>query len=208
MEASSVIRPARLLISLLSLTLIASCESPDRGLADYAQRATGQQARQNEHIARQSEAVARQSHEVVTAAEKLVEQDAAARRELIAAQDKLQERNQTAQLALDRQRAEVQAQQDAARQAEVREPVFAEAIITGAMILAALLPLLVTAYALSRFPQQEEAADLLTSALLEDMMAAPPVDHPPLSAQSPENPPKLARSPPDLDHRGTVPASP
>src|SRR4051812_43723003 len=54
-------------VTMLTMMLIASCESQDRRLAEYAQRATEQQARQNERMAQQSEAVARQSQEVSAA---------------------------------------------------------------------------------------------------------------------------------------------
>jgi hypothetical protein len=44
-------------------TFVAGCSGPpDQRLADYAERATAQQAKQNEVAARQSEAMAQQSH--------------------------------------------------------------------------------------------------------------------------------------------------
>src|SRR5687768_16923662 len=101
--------PIRLLALLKILTLIAitSCESQDRRLAEYAQRATDQQARQNKQIADQAQAVARQSEVLASAAHDLVVQDAAARRELIQAHDKLQSQNQVERTMLDRQREQV-----------------------------------------------------------------------------------------------------
>lgn len=157
---------------LTSLTAIVTtgCESQDRRLAQYAQRATEQQARQNERIAEQSEAVARQSQEVAAAAHKLVEQDAAARRDLIQAQEKLQHDNRSERSSLDNQRQQLVEERKAAAQAAVRDPVIAQAIITAGIFLAALLPLLVTLYALRRLPERHPTDELLDDALLQGLI--------------------------------------
>jgi cell division protein ZapA (FtsZ GTPase activity inhibitor) len=84
MHPMNLIRHVTLAL-IQTLMVMAGCESHDRRLADYAQRASEQQARQNERMAKQSETVTRQSQELVSAAHELVEQDAAARRELIQA---------------------------------------------------------------------------------------------------------------------------
>ena len=55
----------------------------------------------------------------------------------------------------------------------MRNPVIAQAVIAVALILAALLPLLITAYALRRLPEAGAAEELLTDALLEDLAALP-----------------------------------
>jgi hypothetical protein len=52
-------------------------------LAEYAQRATEQQAGQDERMAQQSEALARQSQELAWAAHELVAEDAITRRKLV-----------------------------------------------------------------------------------------------------------------------------
>jgi hypothetical protein len=57
MHPNIALRPAPIL-SMLMLIAITSCESQDRRLAEYAQRATEQQARQNDRIADQAQAVA------------------------------------------------------------------------------------------------------------------------------------------------------
>src|SRR3569623_424417 len=103
------VRPAsraRLLL-LLSTMLIASCSSEDHRLADYAERATQQQARQNVRIAQQAEAVAQQTKELSSAAHELVAQDAAARRDLIQAQEKIQEQIHAERTNVDRQREQL-----------------------------------------------------------------------------------------------------
>jgi hypothetical protein len=162
-------RRAALLMSLTAIAIV-SCESPDQRLVDYAQRASDQQARQNERMAQQAETVARQSQEVAGAAHDLVEQDAAARRELLHAQEKLQHQLQVERSALDRQREAVDVERKAAAQAAVRDPVIARALITAGLILAALLPLLVTVYALRRLPTPGPAEERLTEMLWDDFV--------------------------------------
>jgi hypothetical protein len=154
----------------LTLTLIASCDSQDRRIAEYAQRAAEQQARQNERMVQQSEAITKQSQEVTSAAHKLVEQDASARRDLIQAQDKLQEQYHAERLNLDRQRQQLDTERKAAAQAAVRDPVIAQAIITAGLFLAALLPMIVTLYALRRLPEQRPVDELLGDPLIDSIV--------------------------------------
>jgi hypothetical protein len=151
----------------LAMLLLASCESPDERLAAYAQRASDEQARQNHRMAQQSEATTRQNQELIAAAHKLVEQDAAARRELIQAQDSFRRESYDDRKELDRQRAALEADRSAAAKAAVRAPVIAQALISGGLVLAALLPLLVTAYALKRLPEQQVGHELFGGAMLE-----------------------------------------
>src|SRR3954470_16830665 len=155
-----LVRPL-MMLTAITLTEMTGCASGDRRLAEYAQRATEQQARQNERIAQQSESVAQQSLELASATQKLVEQDAVARRELIQAQNQLHEQNHVERSALDRQREQIHAEQKSALAAAVRDPVIAQAIITSGLFLAALLPLLVTAYAIRRLPAASHVDDFL-----------------------------------------------
>jgi hypothetical protein len=174
-------------LGTMTLILIASCESQDRRLADYAQRATEQQARQNERMAQQAEILAKQSQEVTAAAHDLVEQDAAARRELIQAQDTLHQQIHVERVSLDTQRQLLDSERKAAANAAVRDPVVAQALIAGLLIVAALLPLLVTVYALRRLPETRPTDELLENALLENFItseAALDFRHPPPTARS------------------------
>jgi len=158
----------------LAMPLIGSCKSPDGRLADFAQRASDEQARQNHRMAQQSEAMTRQSQELTAAAHKLVEQDAAARRELIQAQDSFRRETHDERQELDRQRAVLEADRSAAATAAVRAPVVAQALLSGGLLLAALLPLLVTAYALKRLPVEQAGHELLRGAPLEFLISEPP----------------------------------
>jgi hypothetical protein len=156
-------------LMILGAIMMTGCDSGDERLARYAQQATEQQARQNERMAQQSEAVARQSQELASAAHQLVEQDAAARRELLDAHDKLQAHQQSELSTLNRQRDELDAERKAFAQASIRDPVIAQAMITSALALAALLPLLVTMYALKRLPEQSLSDELLADTLLDPL---------------------------------------
>jgi len=169
--------------------IMAGCESHNRRLADYAQRATEQQARQNERMAQQSETVTRQSQELVSAAHELVEQDAAARRELIQAQENLQQKIHEERTGVDRQREQLEAERKSAARAAIREPLIAQAVFTIGMIVAALLPLIVTALAIWRLPDQTPADELLSHELFEGLVVGLP------ASGMPEQP---RRSLPDL----------
>src|SRR4051794_13559767 len=162
-------------LTMVAVIVLASCESQDRRLAEFAQRATEQQARQNERMTQQSEAIAKQSQEVTETAHDLVEQDAAARRDLIQAQDKLQQQNHAERASIDDQRRQLDVERKVATQAAARDPVIAQAIISGALALAALLPVLVTLYALWRLPEQRPMDELLEITLLEGVVTGEPL---------------------------------
>jgi hypothetical protein len=159
-----------LALRVVTLALIASCESQDARLAEYAQQATQQQALQNERMAQQTEAVTKQSAQIAAAAHDLVEQDAAARRELMQAHDKLHEQQHAERTVLDQQRQQLDQERRIAANAALRAPVVAQAVITGATVLAALLPLLVTVYALRRIPAQKPLNDLLDEHVIEGLI--------------------------------------
>lgn len=163
-----MIRPGRVLL-LMTLIVAIGCEAPDERLADFAERATQQQARQNEQMARQSQQVAQQSRELAEAAHELVEQDAASRRELLAAQSELQAQFHEDRTSIDAQRQELHVERQAVAAAAIREPVIAQAVVVAGLILAALLPLLVTAYAIRRLPDPSTGEELLTSTLIEEL---------------------------------------
>jgi hypothetical protein len=156
-----------------------SCESPDQRHLELVQRLAEQEARQSERFVQQAQTVVQQSQEVTAAAHDLVEQDAAARRELIQAQDKLHQQHHSERIALNEQRQKLDAERKAAAQAAVRDPVIANAIITCGLVMAALLPLLVTLYALMRLPEQRPMDELLVDPLIEELVVGGPTRLPP-----------------------------
>jgi hypothetical protein len=160
------------LLMILAAIAVLGCESQDRRIAEFAERAAQQQVQQNERIAQQSETVARQNQELASAAHQLVDQDAAARREMIEAHGQLQQQIFQERSGVDRQREQLNIERKSVLAATIREPVIAQAIVAGALILAALLPLLVTAYAIRRLPEQS-AADELLAETLEGFVVSP-----------------------------------
>ena len=167
------------ILPIVTLILICGCESQDQRLVDYAQQATQQQADQNQAIARQAEQVAQQSQELGKTAHELVEQDAIARRELIQAHDRAQQHLDEQRVGLDQQREELHAERKAVAQAAIREPLIAQALIVTGLILATLLPLIVTAYALYRLPDPSPQEAILSHALLDELAALPTRSLPP-----------------------------
>ena len=155
----------------VSLILAIGCESRDERLAEYAKQAMDQQARQNEQMAQQSQAVARQSQELASASKQLVEQDAIARRELLQSHERLEGGLDEQRSTLDHQRQDSQTERQAVAAAAIREPVIAQAIVVVGLILAALLPLLVTAYAIRRLPDPGPSDTLLAETLIENLDA-------------------------------------
>ncbi len=158
------------------MTSIIGCESEDERLAEYAQQASAQQARQNEHIAAQAQEVSRHSQVLTAATHDLVEQDAMARRELLQAQHTWQQVQQQEQVNLDQQRQQVAMERQAATVAAVRDPVVAQAVLNAGLVLAALVPLIVTVYALHRLPQTQPADEILGDALLASWLERQPAD--------------------------------
>ena len=168
MDRTRLVRAAMLTVTLV---LTNGCESRDQQLADVAGKALDQQARQNEEMARQSKQVIQQSGELAKAAHSLVAQDAQARHELIQAQTDLQSQFHEERTGLDAQRMELHAEQKAVAASAIREPVIAQAILVAGLLLATLLPLLVTAYALRRLPDPGPGDTFVAEALIESLNA-------------------------------------
>src|SRR4051794_3725876 len=95
--------PARIKTLLQGLIVLGatSCESTDHRLAEFAQRTNEQQVRQNERLAELATVMVQQSHEVTRPAHDLVEEDAAARRELLEAHQRFQQQTHAERAGLD-----------------------------------------------------------------------------------------------------------
>jgi hypothetical protein len=152
----------------LTMLAVTSCESTDHRLTEFVQRSSDQQSRQNERLAEQSTAIAKQSQEVAATAHDLVQQDAAARRDMLQAQDQWQRQISSERSDLDLQRRELDGERKEAARAAVRDPVIGQAMITAATMLAALLPLLIAAYAFHRLPENGVSDQLLADAVIAE----------------------------------------
>ena len=195
-------RPTHRALATIALTLAIGCESRDARLANYAERAREQQVRQNERMAEQSQAVVQHSDRLTSAAQRLVEQDACARRELLQASQQLSQQHHAERAALNRQQAQLVMDRQSAAAAALRQPLVAEAVLTAGLALAVLLPLLVTAYALGKLPDKEPAEQLLVEQLWEELISERAADH----VSAPTFPALTATDPPRLGDNKGLPA--
>jgi len=164
-----IVRYNFLVTLLVTMTLIAGCESRDARLAKYAEQATHLQARQNELTAQQTQTVARQGQAIAEATKNLVEQDSTARRELLKAQHRMSQELATERQLLNEQRDELAVQKEQLAVARQREPLVARSIEVAALIFAALLPLLVAIYVLRQIGGREADGEQLTELLIDEL---------------------------------------
>nr|MBC8288760.1 hypothetical protein [Planctomycetota bacterium] len=134
---------------LLLLTVIGCSDSPDmrdQRLAEFAEQAVNEQARQNDRMADQSQAVVEESHQLAETAKELVEHDAEARRELIAAQQELTSQLNDQQATVDAGRGQLEQDRREIAEQRHRDPIVATAIQNTGLVIACLLPLIVAVY--------------------------------------------------------------
>ena len=127
--------PAPPLPLIVLALLIAGCSSSDARLVELSRESLERQAEQNTQTARQSEQTAE-------AARRLVEADAQARREMV----RLQQQVQAERASLDRQREALEAERREQAQARRWDSLFAHALLSAALLLAAALPLVLCAH--------------------------------------------------------------
>jgi hypothetical protein len=160
---------------LLLLTVIGCSDSPDmrdQRLAEFAEQAVKEQARQNDRMADQSHAIVEESHQLAETAKELVAHDAEARRELIAAQQELTSQLNGQQSAI--QTGHQQLEQDRREIAEQRhrDPIIAAVIQDFGLFIACLLPLVVAVFVIRQMQSQEPdhaaVAELLVLELTAD----------------------------------------
>jgi hypothetical protein len=186
------------LTPLLTTILAIGCSFSDERLAEYSERANDLQARQNEVTARQAESISQQSKQIAETAHELVEQDAAARRELVQAHEQARAELHRERVSLDDQRQTLEVERRGLAAARQRDPIIAESIGAAAVMLAALLPLLLAAYALRQLGSgstEEAVQEVLIRELVEgSMLSAPPT--PGLHDRSSGEPPCLEQGSP------------
>ncbi len=144
--------------TLLLLTVIGCSDTPDmrdQRLAEFAEQAVKEQARQNDRMADQSQAIVEESHQLAEAAKELVESDAEARRELIAAQQELATQLNDQQATVDAGREQLEQDRREIAEQRHRDPIVATAIQNIGLTLACLLPLIVAVYVIRQMQSQE-----------------------------------------------------
>jgi hypothetical protein len=139
---------------LLLICLSWGCTSDER-LVQQAQQSLETQRQQNEMLSRQSLTVVQQSEKLAHTAEKLVEQDALARREILAAHRDVQ----TEMSKLDDERRELQLSRQ-------REPYLLATFQMLGTTLLCLLPLLLAGMAIRNLQQQPEITAELNELLI------------------------------------------
>ena len=163
------------ILLLLLLTVIGCSDSPDmrdQRLAEFAEQAVKEQARQNDRMADQSQAVVEESHQLAETAKELVEHDAEARRELIAAQQELTSQLNDQQATVDAGRGQLEQDRREIAEQRHRDPIVATAIQNTGLVIACLLPLIVAVYVIRQMQSQEPdhaaVAEMLTLELTSD----------------------------------------
>ena len=166
------LRRVTMCLALLIPGIVGCGRAPDERLAEFAQQSMAEQRKQNDRIADQSQAVVEESHQLAEAAKELVEHDAEARRELIAAQTELttQLNEQQSAIYIGHDRLELD-RRDIADQRH-RDPIVAAVIQDFGLVVACLLPLLVSVFVIRQMQSQEPdhaaVAELLTLELTSD----------------------------------------
>ena len=176
------LRSVTMVAAVILLATIAGCgRSPDERLAEFAQQTMTEQIKQNDRMADQSQAVVEESHQLAEAAKELVERDAEARRELLAAQTELtsqlngqQEKVYEGHQQLEQDRREIAGQRH-------RDPIVAAVIQNFGLVIACLLPLLVSVFVIRQMQSQEPdhaaVVELLTLELTSEQPRLLPGRH-------------------------------
>ena len=160
-------------LALLMLGVVGGCgSSPDERLADFAEQTMTEQIKQNDRMADQSQAVVEESHQLAKAAKALVEHDAEARRELIAAQQELTSQLNGQQSAIHTGHQQLEQDRREIAEQRHRDPIIAAVIQNFGLVIACLLPLLVSVFVIRQMQSQEPdhaaVAELLTLELTSE----------------------------------------
>ena len=176
------LRSVAMFAAVLLLANIAGCgRSPDERLADFAQQTMTEQIKQNDRMADQSQAVVEESHQLAEAAKELVQHDAEARRELIAAQTELTSQLNSQQATIYAGHHRLEQDRRLIADQRHRDPIVAAVIQNFGLVIACLLPLLVSVFVIRQMQSQEPdhaaVVELLTLELTSDEPRLLPGSH-------------------------------
>ena len=176
------LRSVAMFAAVLLLATIAGCgRSPDERLADFAQQTMTEQIKQNDRMADQSQAVVEESHQLAEAAKELVERDAEARRELIAAQQELTTQLNSQQATIYAGHHRLEQDRRLIADQRHRDPIVAAVIQNFGLVIACLLPLLVSVFVIRQMQSQEPdhaaVVELLTLELTSEQPLLLPGRH-------------------------------
>jgi hypothetical protein len=164
----SKIRPAMPALLMMLMFAVAGCsETQDERLTELARESLQQQAMQNQRLGEQS-------RQIAEAAERLVESDAEARRELLAMHAALQQELESQQTRIDTERAGLECERRAIASQRGRDPIIAQTIGVVGTVVACLLPLLLAGYVLYTVNRDVDNDRHLAQFLLEELTAGRP----------------------------------
>ncbi len=182
LKVRALLRPVAmcvlLMLLLMLMLMIVGCgeaaDLRDQRLVEFARESMAEQRQQNDRMAEQSVAVVAGSRQLTEAAQELVLQDAAARRELLAAQTALtsQLHDQRSSVDVGRDELEQDRRQIAARR--TRDPLLAAAIYDVGLVLVSVLPLLVCLYVIRQMQVQEPDHGAVAEMLVLELTSRQP----------------------------------
>lgn len=192
-------KPAAVLLAF-TLTGCVSSDS-DKELAEFAKETMTEQRKQNDRLAEQSAAIVEKTGHLTQAAEKLVEQDAEARRELIAAQQQLQSELHQQQSTVDAHRKELEDERQQIASQRGRDPIVANAITNSGLMLACVLPLVVCVMVIRQLQHQQPDDAAVAELLLHEatQVTSTLLPFTPFSGQSRGGSKRLAQSMTEAD---------
>lgn len=160
----------RVPLGLLALLILAGtgCLSESERVAEVAREAAREQAEQNKRMARVQQ-------EVAEAHKRLVEGEAKARSEMVALERDIQ--GAQAEVGVQRDALEAERRQMAAERG--RDPIIASAIQCTWVLLACLLPLLLSIYVLRALRDSSDNGAAVTEILIQDLTSDEPTFLPP-----------------------------
>lgn len=188
-------------LCILAITIAGCSDSKDERLVNFAKETMTEQRKQNDRLAEQSAVIVEKTGHLTQAAEKLVEQDAEARRELIAAQQHLQSELNQQQSTVDAHRTRLEDERKQIAVQRGRDPIIANAITNAGLRLACVLPLVVCVLVIRQLhhqqPDDAAIAELLLVEATQQRSALLPFT--PFSRSSGGASMRLSQSPTEAD---------
>ncbi len=157
----------RIAIPVMTLALALGCSSTDERLVELSKQSADRQAAQSQQMAQQGQQIASAAHD-------LVQWDAQARREMVEAQSTLQQGLQNERADLDQQHAALEHERQEIAATRNRDPIVAGAIVSAAVLLACVLPVLVCLFVI-RLTSQRDPDDDIAQLLVQELVADEPL---------------------------------
>jgi hypothetical protein len=175
------------LAMIMLVLVLPGCREPDDRVSELARQAVTEQARQNERMGQHTQQIAQ-------ASERLIAADAQSRSELLQAQQALQQEIAQQRRQADQQRDQLERERQQLARQRQQAPVIAEAIRGAGMLLACVLPLILSIYVLRYLATSTDPSADLSHLLIEELVS----EHPRLLAAPCAAPPQSSLPEPTL----------